>query len=698
MNTGYRSNLLMPDSGAEYLIKITGNNGIIRSKGLYQFDHDKSDWALIKNIKVGKDINRLETQVGVNDINFQGSDQLEIYFLTTDWSESFVDLSDGLIMDSNDLPNIKSINNNRGNNPYNSNTIHPTSAQNSDSDSLNPAKLDELEPGDGIYEISGDTNEPNPDWIEVTFPSINIPTGSTINNITYYYGYYTNDGWGLTTDPLSNITWNTGGSQHNLYNYSLSSPADTDYDLIYSQQLDFPPINELNSGIFSIRFRGIENGLDADNFYLDYCYFTINYTIPSVVINEIMFDPTGNDNNSEWVELYNPGNTAIDLTGWNLTDNDGNMFSLTGAGTIPSKGYLVCHLGQIGTDNSTDIFGTLNRTLYIQPGPEDGKDTMILGSNPNDQYNYGADTIITISNSTTIPKRILIEFDLSTIPSYSVIEIATFHMYKHAGAGGIATLTIHSIINTWCEGSGLSQPNSNSVNGTSWLERWYDNNANDGNDPWNENDPDWANKGGDYNQNVEATSTVGNFDQWVNWTITDLVQKWVNGSIPNNGFFIFNDLIAGKEFCSSDYASNISRRPKIIINCTINTMLENDDDDLALIDHDGKVIDYVAWGADPGEDDDAAAAAGQWDNGDYVPLYFFIEGNSIGRDWNSTDTDQPADWVNSAGSSPTPGCPNVSEFQFIIIPATLVLLISIIINKKIRKKKTMYIGSSRGGF
>ncbi|MCK5561507.1 MAG: lamin tail domain-containing protein, partial [Thermoplasmata archaeon] len=59
----------------------------------------------------------------------------------------------------------------------------------------------------------------------------------------------------------------------------------------------------------------------------------------------------------QWVELYNPENSAIDLTSWNLTDNDGNYFSLSGAGSIPASGYLICHLGQSGTNSSTDVYG-----------------------------------------------------------------------------------------------------------------------------------------------------------------------------------------------------------------------------------------------------------------------------------------------------------------------------------------------------
>jgi hypothetical protein len=61
----------------------------------------------------------------------------------------------------------------------------------------------------------------------------------------------------------------------------------------------------------------------------------------------------------EWVELYNNGTTAYDLTGWNLTDNDSNYFNLSGAGSIPAGGYLVCHIGQSGTNSSTNVYGPI---------------------------------------------------------------------------------------------------------------------------------------------------------------------------------------------------------------------------------------------------------------------------------------------------------------------------------------------------
>jgi hypothetical protein len=75
----------------------------------------------------------------------------------------------------------------------------------------------------------------------------------------------------------------------------------------------------------------------------------------------------------QWVELYNKADCAINLTGWNLTDNDGNYFSLSGAGSIPADGYLVCHLGQSGTDNSTDVYSSSRGRL------DDTDDLALLG-------------------------------------------------------------------------------------------------------------------------------------------------------------------------------------------------------------------------------------------------------------------------------------------------------------------------------
>ncbi|MBI2723816.1 MAG: lamin tail domain-containing protein [Chloroflexi bacterium] len=60
----------------------------------------------------------------------------------------------------------------------------------------------------------------------------------------------------------------------------------------------------------------------------------------SIVINEVLYDPDGGDDASgEWVELYNPGATVVDLGGWSLADAAASD-ALPG-GTIAPRGYVV---------------------------------------------------------------------------------------------------------------------------------------------------------------------------------------------------------------------------------------------------------------------------------------------------------------------------------------------------------------------
>ncbi len=59
----------------------------------------------------------------------------------------------------------------------------------------------------------------------------------------------------------------------------------------------------------------------------------------SVVINEIMYHPPDNDNRKEFVELYNRGGAAVDLTGWSLSD--GLNFSFPAGTMIAAGAYLI---------------------------------------------------------------------------------------------------------------------------------------------------------------------------------------------------------------------------------------------------------------------------------------------------------------------------------------------------------------------
>ncbi len=64
-----------------------------------------------------------------------------------------------------------------------------------------------------------------------------------------------------------------------------------------------------------------------------------------VVITEILFDPNAvTDANGEWFEVYNPGDKAVDLNGWQVEDKDVGGLPMAVTGTkllLPAKGFLV---------------------------------------------------------------------------------------------------------------------------------------------------------------------------------------------------------------------------------------------------------------------------------------------------------------------------------------------------------------------
>lgn len=59
-----------------------------------------------------------------------------------------------------------------------------------------------------------------------------------------------------------------------------------------------------------------------------------------VVVNEIAWMGTTNSSSDEWIELYNPDATNVDLSGWNLSATDGSP-TIDLSGTISAGGYFL---------------------------------------------------------------------------------------------------------------------------------------------------------------------------------------------------------------------------------------------------------------------------------------------------------------------------------------------------------------------
>lgn len=62
-----------------------------------------------------------------------------------------------------------------------------------------------------------------------------------------------------------------------------------------------------------------------------------------IALNEIMASPQGNDAENEWIELYNPNSTTVDLGGWKIKDKEGQSvtYLIPNNTKILANGYLV---------------------------------------------------------------------------------------------------------------------------------------------------------------------------------------------------------------------------------------------------------------------------------------------------------------------------------------------------------------------
>ena len=60
----------------------------------------------------------------------------------------------------------------------------------------------------------------------------------------------------------------------------------------------------------------------------------------SVIITEIMYDPAGAEQSTEWVEIYNRGTSTVDLSGWRLDDEDKQDWGSIESGTELAPGQV----------------------------------------------------------------------------------------------------------------------------------------------------------------------------------------------------------------------------------------------------------------------------------------------------------------------------------------------------------------------
>jgi phosphatidylserine/phosphatidylglycerophosphate/cardiolipin synthase-like enzyme len=127
-----------------------------------------------------------------------------------------------------------------------------------------------------------------------------------------------------------------------------------------------------------------------------------NGVLPKIVINEVMFDPVGTDVENEWLEIFNNDTRSINITGWQITDQDGEVDYIFETPenqymVIPPQKYLSIH-SSLGNDDLdfSDGVGELYMSKTSAMLNNDGDDILLTdrGGLCIDYVAYGRSTTI----------------------------------------------------------------------------------------------------------------------------------------------------------------------------------------------------------------------------------------------------------------------------------------------------------------
>ncbi len=143
---------------------------------------------------------------------------------------------------------------------------------------------------------------------------------------------------------------------------------------------------------------------------------TVSAASTDVVINEIMYHPSSDDNDDEFLELYNTAASPIDLDGWCFTD--GIDLCFTAGQTIVANGYLIVSPNNAQTTTTYGVTppygeyaGKLSNggeTITLEDSDNNIASTLTYGDNspwPNSPDGTGPsleliDSALTIDDST----------------------------------------------------------------------------------------------------------------------------------------------------------------------------------------------------------------------------------------------------------------------------------------------------------
>jgi hypothetical protein len=162
--------------------------------------------------------------------------------------------------------------------------------------------------------------------------------------------------------------------------------------------------------------------------------------------------------------------------------------------------------------------------------------------------NFGAEPDLYLSKG--YEARALLRFDLAGIPSGSTVKSAKLRLYWERVTVNAApatktttslTLNVHSVTKSWAELE------------AHWRRRLVGTN--------------WTTQGGDYNATVVTSKSLASGSapgQWLEFTVTPLVQEWIDGVTANNGLILVLPTTSTEELISASREA-AANQPQLVV-------------------------------------------------------------------------------------------------------------------------------------
>ena len=185
-------------------------------------------------------------------------------------------------------------------------------------------------------------------------------------------------------------------------------------------------------------------------------------------------------------------------------------------------------------------------------------DTAIFQDNTSNSNGSG-DFFHVGNNGGNAPRRGLIRFDLSSIPTGATITNVTLSAFVSQGNMTDVDISLHRLTADW--GESTSDAPGGEGGGTA---------AAIGDATWNENffgTSNWANAGGDFAATASASTIVGANGSYF-WSADGLVndvQSWLDGGTGNFGWILIGDETAASTSKRFNSRSNSGNNPFLTV-------------------------------------------------------------------------------------------------------------------------------------